>query len=167
MSDTRNGWSDADAGRIVAAAFLALFDRLPDERAREFYVDHLVHGRLSVESFLRQLTASSEFGEKCFGLAVRRGSLYLTTPNAQSRAKLHAIGRRRNPQPVYPRSGNADAHHHVREYAMSELVEFVQEAGGAVRALHYSSCWDLPPSDANPGPPTPLRGNLVLVAARR
>jgi hypothetical protein len=342
MSDNSTGWSHAEADRIVAAAFLALFDRLPDQRAREFYVDHLVHDRLSVETLLRQLTTSAEFAEKCFVFAVttrepvveavladpsvadlsarlasdpesalaalnawtadadlpvdiapgqaayvvehrRRfaellaaaqlltagrerprvlefgpsafsslyeralpgchlvlcerpaaaesggfdeacltgriryealvpvdllgdldgpaleldrhgpydlivftevlehlarhpveilamlvgrlapgGSLYLTTPNALSSTRLHAIGRRRNPQDVFPRGGNAHAHHHVREYTMSELVEFVQEAGASVTALRYSACWD----HAHSASPPPLRGGLVVVAAR-
>jgi hypothetical protein len=94
------------------------------------------------------------------------GFLYLTTPNALSRGNLHLIGRRRNPQQLFPRQdANWDAHHHVREYTMSELIEAVREAGGRVRALHFSSCWDEPEHadhlDAHPD----QRGNLVVVAS--
>jgi hypothetical protein len=99
-------------------------------------------------------------------LLTAEGSLYLTTPNAFSRGKLHMIGRRRNPQQVFPRSGaNWDVHHHVREYGMSELVEYVSVAGGVVRGLHFSSCWD--PADEEYLTRHPdQRGNLVIVAGR-
>ncbi len=42
-----------------------------------------------------------------------RGFLYLTTPNAFSHGKLQLIGKRRNPQQVFPRGDeNWDAHYH-------------------------------------------------------
>lgn len=95
------------------------------------------------------------------------GSLYLTTPNALARGKLHAMGTGRNPQQMPPPTGtNQDAHHHVREYTMRELVEIVEGAGGQVRALIFSACWDEPEyADylvRHPG----QRGNLTVVAAR-
>jgi len=95
------------------------------------------------------------------------GVLYLTTPNALSRRKLHAVGQGRNPQQQFPRRGeNADAHHHVREYSMSELIDAVGEAGGQVRALHFSTCWDDPHElDSLRDHPAQC-GNLVVVAGR-
>jgi hypothetical protein len=95
------------------------------------------------------------------------GVVYITTPNVFSLGKLHLIGQRRNPQQVAPRvSENWDAHHHVREYSMGELVEFVREAGGSVRALQFSSCWDTPDHAAYLADHPDQRGNLVLVASR-
>ena len=95
------------------------------------------------------------------------GVLYLTTPNALGRAKLRAIGRGRNPQQMYPRRGdNADAHHHVREYSMVELIEAVQEAGGEVRALNFSTCWDDPQELDSLRERPAESGNLVLIAGR-
>ena len=61
MSTSR--WSDPQADAIVDGAFMALLGRHPDDDGRRFYVDHLVHGRLSVEQFLAQLTASAEFAD--------------------------------------------------------------------------------------------------------
>lgn len=96
-----------------------------------------------------------------------RGVLYLTTPNALGRSKLRIIKRGRNPQQMYPRRGdNVDAHHHVREYSMVELIEAVQEAGGQVRALHFSTCWDDPQELDSLRERPAESGNLVLVAGR-
>ncbi len=340
-------WSESQANEIVRGAFIALFGREPDEGGRRFYVDHLLHGRLTIETFLRQLTESPEFSEKCLSLgfgpdldapvrecladpavrdlsariaahdaeSLRRfellvasarlpvdevpgqevyvrdhlvrfhelahaarilvggidrprvlefgpsafsalyrrilpgcrlvladrpadgehrgfdaalcdriaqpdgfvavdlvgpldraaealdrygpfdlivftevlehlarhpaevlgfligrlapdGFLYLTTPNALSRGNLHLIGRRRNPQQLFPRQdANWDAHHHVREYTMTELIESVAEAGGRVRALHFSSCWDEPEHADHLAAHPDQRGNLVVVAS--
>ena len=102
--------------------------------------------------------------------AARRcaGSLYLTTPNAFARGKLHLIGRRRNPQQVFPPGDeNWDAHYHSREYSMSELVEFVKEARGRVRALHFSSCWDAPEDARHLEEHPDQRGSLVIVVSRQ
>jgi uncharacterized protein DUF4214 len=97
-----------------------------------------------------------------------RGSLYLTTPNAFSHGKLDLIGRRRNPQQVFPRGdGNWDADYHSREYSMSELVEFVKEARGRVRALHFSSCWDAPDRARHLAQHPDQRSTLVIVVSRQ
>jgi SAM-dependent methyltransferase len=339
-------WSEAQADALVEAAFMTLLGRHPDTEGRRFYVDHLVHGRLSVEQFLAQLTASAEFADKALRwtstpdhdraieaalaqasvrelslrlashavapteafdralasrnlpfdrvpgqadyatghqrrfhelfLAVRTltestaaprilefgpslfstlyesfcpgcrlvfvdrptrsrdesfepilrplmsspiefvevdllgdldaaaplldrfgrfdlvvftevlehlarhpaevlafllhrlapaGVLYLTTPNALGRSKLRAIRRGRNPQQMYPRRGdNIDAHHHVREYSMVELIEAVREAGGQLRALYFSMCWDDPQELDSLRERPAESGNLVLVA---
>ena len=96
-----------------------------------------------------------------------RGSLYLTTPNAFSHGKLQLIGRRRNPQQVFPRGDeNWDAHYHSREYSMSELVEFVKEARGRVRAVHFSSCWDGPEHARHLAQHPDQRSTLVVVVSR-
>ena len=96
------------------------------------------------------------------------GVLYLTTPNALGRNRLQAIRRGRNPQQMYPRRGdNADAHHHVREYSMVELIEGVREAGGEVRALYFSTCWDDPQELDSLRERPAEAGNLVVVAGRR
>jgi SAM-dependent methyltransferase len=339
-------WSEAQADALVEGAFMALFGRHPDNEGRRFYVDHLVHGRLTTEQFLSQLTASGEFADKALRwtstpdhdcaieavlaqasvrdlslrlashaaasteafdrvlasrnlpfdrvsgqadyatghrrrfhelfLAVRMltessaaprilefgpslfstlyeslcpgcrlvfadrptrspdesfepilrplmsspiefvevdllgdldaaaslldrfgrfdlvvftevlehlarhpaevlaflvdrltpaGVLYLTTPNALGRSKLRTIRRGRNPQQMYPRRGdNVDAHHHVREYSMVELIEALQEAGGRVRALYFSTCWDDPQELDSLRERPAESGNLVLVA---
>jgi 2-polyprenyl-3-methyl-5-hydroxy-6-metoxy-1,4-benzoquinol methylase len=72
------------------------------------------------------------------------GLLYVTTPNffrAEARAALLAG---RNPVAIYPPGfGPADRfHHHVREYAMAELLQAVRDAGLTVAAAYYSDCWD-------------------------
>jgi hypothetical protein len=96
-----------------------------------------------------------------------RGSLYLTTPNAFSHGKLDLIGRRRNPQQVFPRGDeNWNAHYHAREYSMSELVEFVKEARGRVRALHFSSCGDGPDSARHLAQHPDQRSTLVMAVSR-
>lgn len=95
------------------------------------------------------------------------GRLYLTTPNALSHAKLQLVGAGRNPQQMPPRAGaNRDAHYHVREYAMRELLEVVREAGGRARALHYSACWDEPQFLEYLTRRPDQRSNLVVVATR-
>jgi hypothetical protein len=67
---------------------------------------------------------------------------------------------------VFPRQdANWDAHHHVREYTMSELIEAVGEAGGRVRALNFSSCWDEPEHADHLAAHPDQRGNLVVVAS--
>lgn len=95
------------------------------------------------------------------------GFLYLTTPNALSRGKLHTVGRRRNPQQLFPRQAdNWDAHHHVREYTMGELIDLVCVAHGLIRALHFSACWDEPAYGDYLDQHADQRGNLVVVASR-
>ncbi|WP_137176730.1 class I SAM-dependent methyltransferase [Roseomonas sp. AR75] len=94
------------------------------------------------------------------------GLLYVTTPNffrEDARQKLVAG---RNPQPVYPAAyGPADRfHHHVREYAMAELLESMRGAGLTVEAAYYSDCWDTP--EAVAALPADALMNLVVVGRR-
>jgi SAM-dependent methyltransferase len=94
------------------------------------------------------------------------GLLYVTTPNffrAGARALLLAG---RNPQPLYPAAFRpADRfHHHVREYAMAELLDAMAKAGLALEAAYYSDCWD-EPAEAARLPPDALQ-NLVVVGRR-
>ncbi len=94
------------------------------------------------------------------------GLLYVTTPNffrAEARA---ALQRGRNPQPVFPAGyGPADRfHHHVREYAMAELLDAMRGAGLVVEAACYSDCWD--EAEAAAHLPGDALQNLVLVGRR-
>ncbi|WP_158287769.1 class I SAM-dependent methyltransferase [Falsiroseomonas bella] len=94
------------------------------------------------------------------------GLLYVTTPNffrAEARAALLAG---RNPVAIYPPAfGPADRfHHHVREYAMAELLHAMRDAGLTVAAAYYSDCWDTP-QDAALLPPDALQ-NLVVLGRR-
>lgn len=117
-------------------------------------LEHLARHPAEVLTFLLDRLAAS-------------GVLYLSTPNALGRSKLRIIRRGRNPQQLYPRRGdNVDAHHHVREYSMVELIEAVQEAGGQVRGLHFSTCWDDPQELDSLRAHPAESGNLVLVAGR-
>jgi hypothetical protein len=91
------------------------------------------------------------------------GLLYVTTPNffrAEARAALLAG---RNPVAIYPPSfGPADRfHHHVREYAMSELLDAMRQAGLTIAAAYYSDCWDAPEAAARP--PADALQNLVVL----
>ena len=72
------------------------------------------------------------------------GYLLVTTPNFFSLHKLHSVGRRINPQSVYPETyGPEDApHFHIREYSMGELLEISGKAGGVPVAFFFSGCWD-------------------------
>jgi hypothetical protein len=49
---------------------------------------------------------------------------------------------------------------------MSELVEFVREAGGRVRALHFSACWDPLDHARHLDEHPDQRSTLVIVASR-
>jgi trans-aconitate methyltransferase len=94
------------------------------------------------------------------------GLLYVTTPNffrAEARA---ALLRGRNPVAIYPAAyGPADRfHHHVREYAMAELLEAMRAGGLVVEAAYYSDCWD-DPGAAGRLPADALQ-NLVVVGRR-
>lgn len=89
------------------------------------------------------------------------GHLIVTTPNFFSAANSRALALGENPQPVFParlRRGQ-EVEHHVREYSMSELLLFAEEAGGAPAAFFFSSCWDSPSEDK----PPEHRGNLCAV----
>jgi 2-polyprenyl-3-methyl-5-hydroxy-6-metoxy-1,4-benzoquinol methylase len=97
--------------------------------------------------------------EHLIGLLAADGVLYLTTPNFFRLENLARIGRRQNPMPIYP-IDNSDRHHHMREYAMAELLAIATEAGGRIRCWYFSDCWD-----AVPLPPD-QRANLVVVVGK-
>jgi SAM-dependent methyltransferase len=91
------------------------------------------------------------------------GVLYVTTPNFFRQAARAALAAGRNPQPIIP-EGAAPAerfHHHVREYAMAELLAAMEAAGLAVEAAYYSDCWDDPSRAA--AMPADALGNLVIM----
>jgi SAM-dependent methyltransferase len=94
------------------------------------------------------------------------GYLYLTTPNFFSRHHLNEIAERMNPQHVFPRGGNAETAYHFRELCMSELLEFVGEAGGEVAGFYFSDCWEDRELAAELERSPDQRSNLVLVARR-
>ncbi len=107
-----------------------------------------------------------EFLASLLSLLHPGGVLYLTTLNFFRAENLEKIAAGVNPQMVPPRRGeNADAHHHLREYAMPELLSFVAEAGG--RALHhdFSDCWETGGEGEAAVVPRERRANLVVVAA--
>ena len=88
-----------------------------------------------------------------------QGQLYLTTPNFFSLEKRQLMQRWHNPQEVYPAAdGNWDAHHHHREYCLTELLPFIEQAGGCLKGFYYSSCWDQQPCDN-----LAERSNMVFV----
>lgn len=77
------------------------------------------------------------------GLLKPHGMLYVTTPNFFRYENRLKIERWENPQQIYPQAdGNWDLHHHYREYGHRELLRFFVDAGGLVKAFHFSSCWD-------------------------
>jgi hypothetical protein len=77
-----------------------------------------------------------------------QGLLYLSTPNFFALEKRQLIQRWQNPQEVYPAAdGNWDFHHHHREYCLTEMLPFIEQAGGCLKAFYYSGCWDQQPCD--------------------
>lgn len=88
-----------------------------------------------------------------------QGVLYLTTPNFFSLEKCQLMQRWHNPQEVYPAAnGNWDAHHHHREYCLTEMLPFIEQAGGCLKGFYYSACWGQQPFN-NPAD----RANMVFV----
>ena len=88
-----------------------------------------------------------------------QGLLYLTTPNFFALEKRQLMQRWQNPQEVYPAAdGNWDAHHHHREYCLTELLPFIEQAGGCLKGFYYSGCWDQQPCDNSAE-----RANMVFV----
>lgn len=105
--------------------------------------------------------------KELLSLLSSNGYLYLTTPNFFSLYHLQQMARFENPQQIFPRR-NEDkfASLHFREYSMSELIDFIQQAGGKVVKASYSDCWqDEPTKKALEAHPE-LRSNLLVVAAR-
>ncbi len=71
------------------------------------------------------------------------GYIYLSTPNFFRKANLEKISDKINPQAIYPAGDdNWDAHHHHREYCLSEMLGFISQAGGQTKAFYFSDCWD-------------------------
>ena len=91
------------------------------------------------------------------------GVLYVTTPNFFRQAARAALAAGRNPQPIIPEAATPAErfHHHVREYAMAELLAAMEAAGLAVEVAYYSDCWDDPSRAA--AMPADALGNLVIV----
>ncbi len=113
-------------------------------------IEHLLVNPRKVLSFLlRQLKAG--------------GYIYLTTPNAFKRDNVRLFNRRIMPFPAYPEAfSHEDAFmFHIREYGMSELLEFTRSAGGVVSGFYFSDCWD-DPNTAGSMAPHEL-GNLVVL----
>ena len=88
-----------------------------------------------------------------------QGLLYLTTPNFFALEKRQLMQRWLNPQEVYPEAdGNWDGHHHHREYCLTEMLPFIEQAGGRLKGFYYSGCWEPKPCN-NPSD----RANMVFV----
>lgn len=103
--------------------------------------------------------------EELLSLLKPNGFLYLTTPNFFSKLNLERIHNRENPQAVMPRRGeDDDSGYHFREYALYELVDAIQRAGGKVVKAAYSDVWhdDLTKQLLQTTPH--LRSNLLIVA---
>ena len=95
------------------------------------------------------------------------GRVIITTPNFYRRSVIEGMARRDNPQPVYPFHYTPEdaPHFHVREYAMKEMLHFVELAGGFTEAFFYSPCWD--DEETRRSAPQHEWGNMVVVAGRR
>jgi hypothetical protein len=73
------------------------------------------------------------------------GILYLTTPNFLTLHKVESIFKGTSPVPGFEDyRDNYHAHHHFREYTIPELVSEVSYAGGTVKEVALSNCWDHP-----------------------
>jgi SAM-dependent methyltransferase len=107
------------------------------------------------------------FGE-LLSLLAPNGLLYLTTPNFFSLFHLRQLAEWDNPQLVFPRRGqDRDAGFHFREYTMLELIDFFEQAGGAIVKAHFSDCWDDPSVRAQLDRTPQLRSDLMVVISRR
>jgi SAM-dependent methyltransferase len=94
-------------------------------------IEHLlIHPRKIMEFLFKHLNAG--------------GYLYLTTPNAFDRHKVHRFQKHDNPIPLYPYEYSfSDAHmHHVREFGLSEMLEACRDAGFEIAAFYFSACWE-------------------------
>lgn len=92
------------------------------------------------------------------------GQLYLTTPNYFRHENQQLLTQRRNPQAYYPRAReNEDAHHHVREFSLIEILTLASDLGASVQAFHFSACWDPPRSEHWT---QDERGNMIFVLSR-
>ena len=90
------------------------------------------------------------------------GLLYLTTPNFFSRENRQLMQRWHNPQEVYPAAdGNWDAHYHHREYCLTEMLPFIEQAGGQLKGFYYSGCWDQQPCES----PAELANMVFVIGA--
>lgn len=92
------------------------------------------------------------------------GILYFSTPNFLTPGRVLALYRGNNPAIGFEAyKDNYHAHHHFREYTAAELVEEVSQAGGAIKDVIFSNCWDYP--NYNSDEEMMFRSNLVIVAA--
>jgi hypothetical protein len=167
--DGRPGFDEALCGKLAQPEAFVPVDLHADLQAPGISIDR--HGPYDLVVFTEVLEHLTRHPVEILQFLLKRltfrGSLYLTTPNAFSHGKLNLIGKRRNPQQVFPRGDeNWDAHYHSREYSMSELVEFVKEARGRVRALYFSSCWDGPEDARHLAEHPDQRSTLVIVVSR-
>jgi hypothetical protein len=168
--DGHPGFDEALCGKVAQPEAFVPVDLHADLQAPGIVIDR--HGPFDLVVFTEVLEHLTRHPVEILQFLLKRltlrGFLYLTTPNAFARGKLHLIGQRRNPQQVFPPGNdNWDAHYHSREYSMSELVEFVKAARGRVRALHFSSCWDAPDAARHLAQYPDQRGSLVVVVSRQ
>lgn len=141
---------DLNAGEAAISASLAAAQGQYDLVLFTEVLEHLTANPVDI---LRQLLA----------LLAPGGTLYLSTPNFFRQSNLARMTRHDNPQEVYPAGDdNWDAHHHHREYALLEMLEFIDQAGGRTRALQLSDCWDDPKPET-----TWERGNMVFLIAKK
>jgi 2-polyprenyl-3-methyl-5-hydroxy-6-metoxy-1,4-benzoquinol methylase len=95
------------------------------------------------------------------------GVIVLTTPNFLAMSSLRVMQAGRNPGTMFNRAvGNEDAHYHVREYTMSELIEACAAAGADVQLAAYSHCWDRGDPVVMQSGRHALRKNITLVIGR-
>lgn len=155
------GFNEAVAARIADCdAYFSLDLELPSDIGALPGLDHHSYDFIALAEVLEHLVVNPvELLTKLLKLLKPTGALYLTTPNifrAELRKKWIAL---ENPNAIYPESGeNWDRHHHHREFGAVELLRFIQQAGGEIRAFYYSSCWD-----SGDILPTDQRANLVYL----
>lgn len=92
------------------------------------------------------------------------GFLYLTTPNFLTPEKMERIYSGSSPVAGFSDyHNNVNAHHHFREYTAPELLDEIEAAGGTVKEVALSNCWDYPgysePQEIM------FRSNIVIIVA--
>ena len=157
------GFTEAVAARIADCdAYFAIDLERPSDIPAVPGLHQHAYDFIAMAEVLEHLVVNPvELLKQLLRLLKPTGALYLTTPNlfrAELRQKWIA---QENPNAIYPETGeNWDRHHHHREFGAVELLRFIHQAGGEIRAFYYSSCWDggtiYPPDQ---------RGNLVYLFA--
>ena len=95
------------------------------------------------------------------------GLLVVTTPNYLALRSMRVMEEGRSPASRFSRSqGNVDAHYHLREYTMLELVEAMAEAGCRIELAAFSACWDAGDTIVAAWANRQIRANLVVLASR-